>query len=121
MQTSMFEFAYPQYLVCVWSLTCCRKGGGERALFEARACGAQVEVADDNSKLQVCAAMCVVPKIVPINQCSFQSLLLEPIPDHELYYVQVSIHKKLLWHMLAASLRYADINLFFPPASRRHH
>ena len=27
-------------------------GGGERALFEARACGAQVEVADDNSKLQ---------------------------------------------------------------------
>ena len=31
-------------------------GGGERALFEARACGAQVEIADDNSKLQVSVA-----------------------------------------------------------------
>jgi hypothetical protein len=31
----------------------CFSGGGERALFEARACGAQVEVAEDNAKLQV--------------------------------------------------------------------
>jgi hypothetical protein len=34
----------------------CLPGGGERALFEARACGAKVEIADDNSKLQVTVA-----------------------------------------------------------------
>ena len=39
-------------------------GGGERALFEARACGAQVEIADDNSKLQVSvASSALIPSI----------------------------------------------------------
>lgn len=41
-------------------------GGGERALLEARACGAEVEVAEDNPKLQFL-------------------LHLSPIPDHHMY------------------------------------
>jgi len=46
-------------------------GGGERAVLEARACGCQVEIAPDNSKLQ------------SLSQ-------LDPIPSHETYAHQVS-------------------------------
>jgi hypothetical protein len=45
--------------------------GGERALLEARACGAQVEVAEDNPKLQYL-------------------LRLSPVPDHHKYAKQVA-------------------------------
>jgi hypothetical protein len=41
-------------------------GGGERALLEARACGATVQVAEDNPKLQ-------------------HLLRVSPVPDHETY------------------------------------
>lgn len=61
-------------------------GGGERALFEARACGAKVEIAEDNSKLQV--GLRVFRS--PVTDGA-QSLATEPIPDHELYYVQVRV------------------------------
>jgi hypothetical protein len=63
-------------------------GGGERALFEARACGAKIEIAEDNSKLQVVFARFSTRSSV--NDGS-QSLATEPIPDHELYYVQVRV------------------------------
>ena len=45
-------------------------GGGERSLLEARACGADVEVAEDNPKLQYL-------------------LHLNPIPDHRKYAAQL--------------------------------
>lgn len=44
---------------------CTLQGGGERAVLEARACGARVVVADDNPKLK--------------------SLLTGPVPTHDLY------------------------------------
>jgi hypothetical protein len=65
-------------------------GGGERALFEARACGAKVEIAEDNSKLQVGFAHCSMRFSRDLNDGA-QSLATEPIPDQELYYVQVRV------------------------------
>lgn len=38
-------------------IPCTLRGGGERAVLEARACGAVVQVADDNPKLQELAGM----------------------------------------------------------------
>jgi len=42
----------------------------------------------------------------------FQSLLLEPIPDHELYYVQVAPLKKLLRRFPATSAPRRNVNRF---------